>query len=279
MDFLEPADLLDIHGPDAMTFAQAQFCGDAGTLTEGTWQWNAWLDAKGRVRHFFALLRPGSAHLVAWLPLGGAEPMRAGLQSYVFRAKVVLEARSGWALYAGSGSVAPAASRIGAADGGHTLLLPGATPRVAILAPHGDAPAVDSARDAWRRADIEAGLPWLAPALAGEFLPQSLDLERLGAISFDKGCYPGQETVARVHFRGGNKRHLYRLRFATGDVPAHGERILDAATSTPLGHVLYAATNAPAGRVALAVITSDGNARDLRMDDGAPIADCARVHP
>ena len=279
MDFLEPADLLDIHGSDAIAFAQAQFCADTSVLAEGAWQWNAWLDAKGRVRHFFALLRPAPAQLLAWLPLGGADSMRAALAPYVFRAKVALETRGGWALHAGDETKPPAAGQVRTDGAGHALRMPGPVSRTAVLAPRDDADAAASALARWRRADIDAGLPWLAPSLAGEFLPQSLDLERLGAISFDKGCYPGQETAARVHFRGGNKRHLHRLEIEGGGVPARGESLLDVATSTPVGRLLYAASGATGGSVALAVIAGDGEGHALRLDDGRPVTQCVRVRP
>src|SRR5690606_12671086 len=134
------------------------------------WQWNAWLDPKGRVRHFFALLHAEPECLLAWLPPGSAEPMRASLLRFVFRARLHLALRAGWALHAGAADAAPDARRIGAAGGGHALRMPGLPGRVAVLAPHPGRAAPAIALEAWRHADIEAGLPWLAPILAGEFL-------------------------------------------------------------------------------------------------------------
>src|SRR5690606_37749646 len=205
--------------------------------------------------------------------------MRAALAPYVFRAKVALETRGGWALHAGDETKPPAAGQVRTDGAGHALRMPGPVSRTAVLAPQDDADGAASALAGWRRADIDAGLPWLAPSLAGEFLPQSLDLERLGAISFDKGCYPGQETAARVHFRGGNKRHLHRLEIEGGGVPARGESLLDVARSTPVGQLLYAAPGATGSSVALAVIAGDGEGHALRLDDGRPVTQCVRVRP
>ncbi|MFI4968793.1 MAG: folate-binding protein, partial [Lysobacterales bacterium] len=108
------------------------------------------------------------------------------------------------------------------------------------------------ALDRWRLADIEAGLPLLAASLAGEFVAQALDLERLDAIRFDKGCYPGQEIAARLHFRGGNKRRLCRLVVA-GEMPAPGAAIL-AADGASIGRVLYSAARDPHHAGMLAVL-------------------------
>ncbi|RZA13488.1 MAG: folate-binding protein, partial [Lysobacteraceae bacterium] len=94
------------------------------------------------------------------------------------------------------------------------------------------APAADDA-DAvarWTRADLAHGLPRLAPAQAGQWTPQQLSLERLNAFSVKKGCYPGQEIVARTHFLGQAKRGLALLQASTpvaagADVMAAGRAI------------------------------------------------------
>jgi folate-binding protein YgfZ len=269
MDFIDHADLLRIDGRDSVTFAQAQFCGDVATLAQGTWQWNAWLDAKGRVRQFFALLCPAPERLFAWLPARAAEPMRAALAPYVLRSKVALEALEGWALHAESSEApAPPPGRFEDREGRLLLRLPGDPARVAVLAEHREGAPAPDATNAWRRADVDARLPWLAPELSGEFLAQSLDLEALGALSFGKGCYPGQEVVARLHFRGGNKRHLHRLLASTPAPPASGERILRCADSSPVGRVLHAARNRAADSVLLAVLEADSAASDLCLDNG-----------
>ncbi|MFI4970550.1 MAG: folate-binding protein, partial [Lysobacterales bacterium] len=183
-----PADLLALSGADAIAFAHAQFTSDVATLAVGEWQWSAWLDAQGRVRCFFALLHVAPSQLVAWLPLGGAGPMRDALARFVFRAAVTLDA-STWVLHALEESAVPLAAQspqVIAHAGGYALRQPGTLERLAWLAPNA-APTDPLALDRWRLADIEAGLPLLAASLAGEFVAQALDLERLDAIRFDKG--------------------------------------------------------------------------------------------
>src|SRR4029078_11270646 len=81
--------------------------------------------------------------------------------------------------------------------------------------------------DVWRVAHIRRACPAL-PGGQPEFMPPALGLERLGAVAFDKGCYPGQEIVARLHYRGGHKWHLCRLR---GSMPLPVGEVRDAAGS------------------------------------------------
>lgn len=249
-----PAELLALSGADAVAFAHAQFTNDVNALDVGAWQWNAWLDAQGRARAFFALLRTAPTELLAWLPLGGAAAVREALSRYVLRAAVKLEART-WTLHAATAdelTEAPGERRFAALDEDRVLRLPGAPARFARLSP-ASADAFDAdALTRWRRDDIAAGLPLLAPELAGEFVPQALDLERLSAIRFDKGCYPGQEIAARLHFRGGNKRRLHPARIE-GAAPASGTALHDAQGSD-VGRILYAANTIDATSVALAVV-------------------------
>ena len=197
--------LLSIEGKDAVAFAQAQFTSDVGALAEGHWQWSAWLDAHGRARALFALLRVDAERLLAWQPLGDAVAVRDALRRYVFRSAVRLEAIDGWAVHRLDTAPPDAGRQVVASDGGYRLALPGARPRVAwIGSATGDADPAALAQ--WRRDDLAARLPLLAGELAGEFVPQALELERIDAIRFDKGCYPGQEIAARLHFRGGGTR-------------------------------------------------------------------------
>lgn len=255
---LDRAELIDIAGADAVAFAQAQFSSDVAGLATGAWQWSAWLTAQGRVRGVFALLRIADDRLLLWLPLGGARAMRDALARYVLRAKVQLDVRGDWALCR---LAAPSIAARGVVerDGGYAFAQPGPEPRVAWLGPATDATPDSHALAAWRLADIAAGLPWIAPATLDEFVPQALDLERLDAIRFDKGCFPGQEIAARLHFRGGVKQRLRRvILHGDGDV-SPGLRIEAGADAA--GIVLYGATSGAQVHDALAVINDAATAR------------------
>jgi len=191
--------VLEITGADALSFAQAQFSSDVRGLANGAWQWSTWLSPQGRVRAFFQLLRDHDQHLRLLLRGGDAEMLRVALAPYVLRAKVALRVSAARV----RGSNKPAAS---------VLELPGSPPRWLIIEDTAsDGEESPGARECWRLADIRAGLPVLAENLHEQLLPQWLGLDRLGAISVSRGCYPGQEVMSRLHFKGGNKRSLYRL--------------------------------------------------------------------
>lgn len=244
---IDAAGLIEVAGADALAFAHAQFSSDVAGLAPGAWQWSAWLTAQGRVRGVFALLRVADDRLLLWLPLGGARAMRDALARYVLRAKVALGVDD-WGLHAG-GAPVPARAVV-ARDGGYAFA-PGDS-RVAWLGPAPGAATDHRALDAWRLADIAAGLPWIAPATQDEFVPQALDLERLDAIRFDKGCFPGQEIAARLHFRGGAKQRLRRVTLRGAGEVAPGLRI--EASGGSAGIVLYGAPSREETFEALAVI-------------------------
>lgn len=266
------AELLSIQGKDAVAFAQAQFTSDVDALAEGHWHWSAWLDAQGRARAVFALLRVDAGRLLAWQPLGDAIAVRDALQRYVFRSAVRVEAVDGWAVHR-LDAAPPDAGRIAIVEGGYRLALPGARPRTAWIAPAaGEADPVALAQ--WRRDDLAARLPLLAGELAGEFVPQALELERIDAIRFDKGCYPGQEIAARLHFRGGNKRHLQAYRFeSAAATPVPGSTVLVGESA--IGRILYAvADDGDARGRALAVVTDDARESVATSAEGHSLSPC-----
>lgn len=190
------AQTLSIEGADAIAFAQSQFTSNVQALAVGQWQFSAWLDAQGRVLAFFHLARVADDALLLLLRGGDAASMVQSLQRYVFRAKARLTALGPRHLGTGQAWETYAAAREGDAYrigcGDHSLV---------IGAKRGD--------DAWQRPQVLAGWPWLPENVLGTLLPPALSFERLQAVSFDKGCYPGQEIVARLHYRGGHKRHMH----------------------------------------------------------------------
>jgi len=238
---LPEVNCLLIEGPDARRFAQAQFSGDAASLAQGQWQWNAWLDAQGRVQALMHLADLGDGRLLAILRGGNAETTRDRLARYLFRAKATVTAR----IFSGhAGTALP----MGQVDAGtqDNIVLGYGDRRLRLEVPGFRADA--EAANAWRLADIRAGWPLLPPGDA-QFLPPALGLERLGAVSLDKGCYPGQEIAARLHYRGGHKFALYHLRgpapLESGAAVHAGSdsmvRVLDCATAEGTAEALVVA--------------------------------------
>ena len=216
---LDFAGVVRLGGRDAITFAQAQFANDVSKLADGQWQWNLWLSAKGRVLAIFALLRLDAAELILLLPDAPAAAFAQELARFKFRSKVdiaVLEdvrVHGAFAASTAHGNHAAIAREDTGAWASIALDLSATTPRTLWLQRSSAAePAFDVAFNArWKLEDLAHGLPRLAPAQADGFTPQMLGLERLHAFSVTKGCYPGQEIVARTHFLGKAKRSLLRL--------------------------------------------------------------------
>jgi folate-binding protein YgfZ len=203
--------VLVLSGRDAAGFSHAQFMNDVAGLPIGHWQWNGWLTPKGRLIALFALLKRDEQTL--WLLLPDADPaaLATALRRFVFRSKVTLEDRADLVV---SGSCSPPAgaseaqfSDIG--DGVELDMGAEGGPRALRIGAGAGAATDGSGR--WAIFDLEHGLPRLPPSQAGQWTPQQLSLDRLRAYSIKKGCYPGQEIVARTHFLGRAKRRLVLL--------------------------------------------------------------------
>lgn len=239
--------VLEIAGDDALAFAQSQFMNDLRPLHAGQWQWNGWLDVKGRVQALFALYRESEQRLFALLRMSSdaATPVIAQLRRYVLRSKVSLQLRDD-RIAAGSFDDAD----IGAPN----LPMPGTAARSLLLLPE-PPPANAALAVRWQRADIESGLPWLPAASIGVWTPQMLSLQRWNAYSVNKGCYPGQEVVARTHYLGQAKRRLVRIASAADLIP--GAPI--EADGRILGNVVCACRD-DRGSVGLAVLGGEATA-------------------
>jgi len=198
------AETLLLEGPDAAAFAHAQFSSKVDALAVGQWQFSAWLDARGRVRAFFHLARLEPERYLLLLRGGDATAMADALHRFVFRSKVSVTAQPTRALTTGNAQAMHALNQHGnmlsLGCGDHSL-------DIVPLSDSNEAPP----NDAWRQLQLREGWCWLPTSALETLLPAALSLQRLHAVAVDKGCYPGQEIVARLHFRGGHKQHLYRV--------------------------------------------------------------------
>jgi hypothetical protein len=210
-----PAETLLLDGPDAEAFAHAQFSSKVNSLADNQWQFSAWLAPNGRVRAFFHLARLAGDRYLLLLRGGSATMMVHELQRFVFRSRLNLTASPARTLATG-----PALSMHAIVHDAETLSFGCDTHSLIVTTGTGD--------DAWRLPQLRAGWPWLPSGLLNELLPGALSLQRLHAVAVDKGCYPGQEIVARLHFRGGHKRHLHSVTLSqainANDVLRHDDR-------------------------------------------------------
>jgi tRNA-modifying protein YgfZ len=244
--------LLSLAGRDATAFAQSQFMNDVSALGEGEWQWNGWLTPKGRVIALFALLRIDPD--TVWMVLSDAdsEQIAASLRRFVFRSKVWIDVRADLRItgrlraserssgHHWTGSTNDAVELDLSGNGGGRALR---------IVPPQSTPAEHAAATlAWKRLDLAHGWPRLDASQREQWTPQQLSLDRLGAYSVKKGCYPGQEIVARTHFLGQAKRGLARI-LTTEAIDVGSPLEPEQGEGHSLGTVI-----ATAGDTALAVI-------------------------
>lgn len=267
--------LIEASGEEAKTFLHSQFTNDINHLAETQAQHAGWCTAKGRMQASFLTWRNGESYQLA-LAADLQEAAQKRLQMFVLRAKVKLTAATDSTLLLGlSGPQAeetladaalpcPAdAMTTALADGVAVIRLDAS--RFIIAVPESSIAALwqkltVKARPAgvpvWRWLDIQAGFPLVTLATKEEFVPQMADFEKIGGVSFHKGCYPGQEIVARTQYLGKVKRHLYRLTSSqalkAGDA-LHSPDNPDQAC----GMVMTAAPSPAGGYEALAVVQSN----------------------
>jgi hypothetical protein len=227
--------VLALEGADAVRFAHAQFMSDVVALADGHWQWSGWLTPKGRVIALFALLRFDTRSLWLLLPDADAEALRGALQRFVFRSKVALAVRDRHVHAAFAAPASAGGSRIGDADGIELDMGTPESPRRLSIGER--VAAIDAGAAArWSSFDLAHGLPRLDASQVEQWTPQQLSLDRLHAYSVKKGCYPGQEIVARTHFLGQAKRGLALFEaegaVAVGSDVAGSERAIGTVVSS-----------------------------------------------
>ncbi|MBL8201941.1 MAG: folate-binding protein YgfZ [Chromatiales bacterium] len=207
-----------------------------------------WADSKGRLvfaGHLFVARLPAGEALALVVPAETADALLKRLRLYILRAKAqatLLDSPLAGLIGPPGQSGDSQTVRLHGQDERH-LLVGAATPTGAITSPH----------SAWQLANIRAGLPVITAATTGEFVPQMVNLDLIGGISFTKGCYTGQEIVARMKYLGRVKRRM--LRFGTATSPPPPGAALYAGRG-PVGQVV---TSAPAesGSEFLAVVVLD----------------------
>ncbi|MGC4397091.1 YgfZ/GcvT domain-containing protein [Hydrogenophaga sp. T2] len=264
------------EGEEATRFLQGQLTQDFALLGLSEARLAAFCTAKGRMLASFVAFKRTHDRvlLVCSRDLLAATLKR--LQMFVLRAKVKLsDASEAHAVYGLVGDAVPAALHASPwsqwADGEANLvrLYPAdGMPRALWVGPAGSAPAgeaLDPAR--WAYLDAASGVATLTQPVVEAFVPQMLNYESLGGVNFKKGCYPGQEVVARSQFRGTLKRRAYVVQ-ASASVQAGQEVFHPSDAEQPTGTVVQAAPD-PAGgwRAIVSMQTSSADGQPLRAGE------------
>ncbi|MBA2816186.1 tRNA-modifying protein YgfZ [Candidatus Pantoea persica] len=237
--------LVSVQGPDSTAYLQGQLTLDVAALGADQHLPAAHCDAKGKMWSNLRLFHRGEGY--AYLVRRALrETQLAELKKYAVFSKVTLAPDDDAVLLGVAGFQARAAlsslfdmvpdSATPVVHQAETSLLWFATPaeRFLIVTSRKQAQTLQQklADDAqlndsvqWLALDIEAGIPVIEPETSAQLIPQAANLQALDAISFKKGCYSGQEMVARAKFRGANKRALYWLAGQASRVPAPNDSL------------------------------------------------------
>lgn len=287
---LSTLDLIRVSGADAETFLQGQTTCDVREVRQGQIRLGAHCNVKGRVQASFYALPQGEDFLLL-LPRGQGEPTRAALAKYAMFSKVTLTLESGcWPLAllgpeAGRWaalitSQAPAPGHV--AEGPNGLVAGLTDTRFLALVPADRAADVLHQLQAtgmalagdnvWWLDQLRQGIAQIPQALSEQWIPQEFNYDLVNGVSFRKGCYKGQEIVARIHYRGQTKvrGQLVQIEGTTDVAP--GTRILDGAGQNP-GAVLQCAFVNEHALLAIAVLkTGIAESETLRLEPNESIS-------
>jgi tRNA-modifying protein YgfZ len=262
---LTPLAAMRIAGPDAAAFLQGQLTSDVAALTAGTAQYSAWCSPKGRMLANFILLRTEATTFELLLPLSMIAAVRKRLTMFVLRSKLTIEDTSGESVRIGVGGPtaaaalraasidAPARFQLRTLDGGLIVAVPGGR-YIALMQPAFAEQFWDRVSSAahpagfpvWQWLTIRAGVPIITPATTDRLVPQMANWDALDGVSFRKGCYTGQEIVARTQYLGRLKERTF-LAHVEGPPPGPGEKLYSTTFGDQsCGTVLNAAA-APGG--------------------------------
>lgn len=267
--------VIRVSGEDAEEFLLGQFTNDLRLLDDRHTQLSAYCTAQGRALAVFRVVRKQDGWLLI-LPTDLRDSIVNRLRMFVLRSKVVLEPLDETVVLGVSGASSAAAIqdlvgstpsetdscassrditaiRVGARRTRFELIVPvEQAPQLwqrltALLRPVGTTP--------WEWLDIQDGIPVVLPETSETFVPQMINLDALDGINFKKGCYPGQEIVARMHYLGRLKQRMYGAHVDANDVPRAGDKLYaDSFGDQAAGTVVSARVAPTGGSDLLAVI-------------------------
>ncbi|OGT20235.1 MAG: hypothetical protein A2V90_03675 [Gammaproteobacteria bacterium RBG_16_57_12] len=273
--------LIKISGEDAVSFMQNLFSNDIKQVSGQRSQLSSLCSAKGRVLALFRIfIHAGNYYLQ--LPGVILEPTLKRLRMYILRSRVTVAdasddlIRIGFTCPESSHDPASLPGKLpeqaddAAPFGQSTIIKISNTPaRYEVIGANGEikkiwqvlaAQATPVGPQPWRLLDIRDGIPNIYPPTVEAFVPQMINLESLAALSFTKGCYPGQEVVARTHYLGKVKRHMYLAHVSGEHLPAPGDTVyLDLDNQSAAGKIVDCAPTSNGGHDLLAVLQTENH--------------------
>jgi folate-binding protein YgfZ len=286
--------LIRVAGADALTFLQGQLTNDVRELSDSHTQLAGHCSAKGRLLASFRVLRLDDTFYLQ-LPRAALPAMHKRLKMFVLRAQVTVEDASDTLACIGlAGDCAPGLLAgtfpdlpgrdhgLGRAGELAVIRVPGPTPRFEVLGPAASmAPLWESVASQatpmdsvyWALLDIRAGIPTIYPQTADAFVPQMANLQLIDGVSFTKGCYAGQEVVARMQYLGKLKRRMYLAEVESDVAPRPGDELhAPGSTSEQAGGRIVDARPSADGRYeVLAVVSVEAaESGEVRLGEHGP---------
>jgi hypothetical protein len=258
--------LIRFSGEDSRQYLQSQLSCDVESIGTGTAQYGSYCTPQGRMLASFLLWQDEAGY---WMPLSRAllEPVRKRLATYILRSKVKAnDVSDDYVLMGLAGADATATLEplfrnipstvlaMTAAPGASLLRLDAS--RFQIIASPGRAPelwhaiskiATPVGHVIWDWLDIRGGIAIITPATQEQFVPQMANLDLIGGVSFSKGCYPGQEIVARMHYLGRLKQRMYLANISSNAAPQPGDKLYSADMGGQASGMMVNAAPSPHG--------------------------------
>jgi hypothetical protein len=283
--------IIAAYGDDASTFLQAQFTNDINLVDETHSQLSALCSPKGRMLCNFRIFRREQTYYLV-LPYELLEAALSRLRMFVLRSKVTLEDASDALMGIGASGdkiIEHLGNIAGKLPEGidesieykdfMIIRVAGVVPRYEI---YGlleamkkmwqalDVHATPVGASVWELLNIQAGIPVITASTIDAYVPQMANMHLINGVSFSKGCYPGQEIVARMHYLGKLKRRMYRIGFTAHDNPESGSALVTETSteSQDIGSILSAQKNPDGNYEALAVIqVNEAENSQLKLGD------------
>lgn len=287
--------IITASGDDAVDFLQNQLSNDIKQVDDNHSQLSSYCSPKGRMLASFRIFKL-NGHIQLRLPSDTVEATLKRLKMFIMRSQVILEdnseilagfgicGKNAEAILTNAGFCIPAnVNEVTQQDGLCLVRIPGTMPRFEV---YGDTSQLINAwdkcapqstavgTDAWRLQDIWNGLPDITIHTVEAFVPQMVNLHAINGISFKKGCYPGQEVVARMQYLGKLKRRMYRAHIDIEQVPTSGDNLYSSGSEDSVGKVVTAVP-APQGGVELLIVLQIAQAEKhtvhINSKDGAKL--------
>ncbi len=273
--------LLAVSGNDRHAFLHGQFINDLNLIEEPKAQLSAWCNPKGQVITNFIIINTGISYLLIFKQ-DLKEFVQKRLSMFVMRSDVTIgdiTESSPLIGLAHTKDLAPLgdniptnAGEVHAVDGLVIICHPDNSGRYLVTgtidALINKLPELNNtltSSSVWELLDIHAGLPWISLATQEQFLPQMLNLDALNGLSYQKGCYPGQEVIARLHYRGEVKK---RLQIIKSDHKLNiGDGIFQQNSDNKVGTVINSASHPDGGFYGLGIIEFDKVNEKLFFDN------------